>query len=527
MKEEIIFFYALLTLSSALSFTIPPKRFQAENDVDPAEVTDDDDLMTDGETGEVSEESLKEVHPTLHPGMRGYTLVSHQAAPSYKKRGGRQGQIVIFPTTPNVRVRGRSCPNAPRCSPVHKKYRSEDGRCNNLDNPTFGQSNLPFIRLVPRKHNLINCGAVSNLPNARVASSLSFKRGEMGIQPSLSLMFMSWGQIIDHDIELTPPRETPEGEFLDCCAPENRHSSDCCPLVAPNDDPFYGKEGRPMCMPFLRSLLASPGACSVDRTPDIANANTPWIDGSFVYGSDVERVRQLRKMTGGLLKTSEDKRKRVFPPITFEDGVKMEFGDTRGDVHPAATMLTTVFLRNHNKLARQLQRLHPNWQDEQLYQEARKINSAIIQHITYTDFMDEMLGRPNNVGLTHIKGQHRNFYNASLDGAISMGFGTAGFRLHTYVSGFIDLRDRNFNKYKTLKLRDIFHNALITMNGNHYDDVMRGQCGQPLHSFDNVFSAEMTEWLFRENQDNFGLDIAALNIQRGRDHQIPGYPTYR
>ena len=60
-----------------------------------------------------------------------------------------------------------------------------------------------------------------------------------------------------------------------------------------------------------------------------------------------------------------------------------------------------------------------------------------------------------------------------------------------------------------------------------YDDIMRGLCSQPLQEFNNVFSHEMTEWLFPEKEKNFGMDIAALNVQRGRDHMIPGYPAFR
>ena len=51
-----------------------------------------------------------------------------------------------------------------------------------------------------------------------------------------------------------------------------------------------------------------------------------------------------------------------------QDGVKWKFGDRRGDVHPGATMLTTIFIRNHNKLAESLAKMHPNWDDEKLYQ---------------------------------------------------------------------------------------------------------------------------------------------------------------
>jgi hypothetical protein len=45
--------------------------------------------------------------------------------------------------------------------------------------------------------------------------------------------------------------------------------------------------------------------------------------------------------------------------------------------------------------------------------------------------------------------------------------------------------------------------------------------------FNNIFTPEMTEWLFKERNKDFGHDIVALNVQRGRDHQIQGYPAYK
>ena len=40
-------------------------------------------------------------------------------------------------------------------------------------------------------------------------------------------------------------------------------------------------------------------------------------------------------------------------------------------------------MRNHNLIAGELQKEHPRWTDEQLYQEARKINIAEYQEIIY------------------------------------------------------------------------------------------------------------------------------------------------
>src|SRR4029077_5107196 len=58
-------------------------------------------------------------------------------------------------------------------------------------------------------------------------------------------------------------------------------------------------------------------------------------------------------------------------------------GDVRGNENVELTALQTLFVRNHNRIAAQLQQAHPGWSDEQLYQEARKLNIAAYQEITY------------------------------------------------------------------------------------------------------------------------------------------------
>jgi peroxidase len=61
----------------------------------------------------------------------------------------------------------------------------------------------------------------------------------------------------------------------------------------------------------------------------------------------------------------------------------------------------------------------------------------------------------------------------------------------------------------------------------NFDDFMRGLGSQSLQEFNNIYTEEMTEWLFAENNQSHGLDIVALNVQRGRDHQIQGYTAYK
>ena len=43
----------------------------------------------------------------------------------------------------------------------------------------------------------------------------------------------------------------------------------------------------------------------------------------------------------------------------------------------------TLWVRQHNRLAKALSTLNPHWNDEQTFQEARRIVGSQMQHITY------------------------------------------------------------------------------------------------------------------------------------------------
>ena len=91
--------------------------------------------------------------------------------------------------------------------------------------------------------------------------------------------------------------------------------------------------------------------------------------------------------------------------ITFDDC-------WRGDVHPAFTLISNAFLRLHNQIAGRLGSLNPGWAHFKVFNEARKIVSAVGQHITYTQFMDGLLGASNPVSTS---GTHSHLPNRRHD----------------------------------------------------------------------------------------------------------------
>lgn len=448
------------------------------------------------------------------------------------------------------------CPGDPICprNAIRDRYRTYDGSCNNLRHTAWGKSNTPYTRLLPPDYedgvSEIRKTGINGLtlPNPRTVSLATIRWSEKA-DTKTTVMLMQWGQFIDHDLSLaaTTPMLTPQGTNIDCCNrkllndPKFKHPA-CISVLLPDDDPFYARFNVG-CMNLVRNAPSPPIGCRL-RAREQLNQLSHFIDGSMIYGNDEQQAFGLRQFQGGLLKSSRINGNEFLPfdgrvgegCILPTSGIRRGMrcfvaGDNR--VNELTGLVTThaLFLREHNRVAKILWSLNPSWNDEKIYQEARRFVVAEIQHITYNEWLPLLLGpiimRDFKLELSQTNGGHSLDYDPETDPSILNEFAGAAYRLHSLVQGAFNFQTEDGQLIQQFKLRHVFNNPASLYRQGNYDGCIHSMINDPSQSLDNHFTEEITNHLFQDTNSSFGMDLVTINIQRGRDHGIPGYNFFR
>ena len=194
-------------------------------------------------------------------------------------------------------------------------------------------------------------------------------------------------------------------------------------------------------------------------------------------------------------------------------------GDERGDENIALLTVHTMWVREHNRIVRELKKLNPGWDNNRLYQTTRRVIGALLQHITYNEFVPLLLRK-----LQPYKGKH----NPAINPSLINGFATAAFRFgHSLIPNEFAQLDSGFNvKEKPVALQEAFFNReWVVKNG--IESIIFGLVKNSSKEVDDKFSFTIARKLFVGTGQAGHLDLTALNIQRGRDHGIPPYTEYR
>ncbi|XP_073998142.1 uncharacterized protein isoform X2 [Rhodnius prolixus] len=450
-------------------------------------------------------------------------------------------------TRPTLNNDMEECPNEEigPCDPT-SPYRTYTGHCNNLEHPTLGKSLTTFARLLPAVYeNGISNPRMSSvtgvqLPSARLVSSM-IHADISYLHSRYSLMLMQFAQFVDHDITFTPNHRGFFASIPDCrsCSSPVTVHPECMPIPVPNNDNFYPKRnvttGEKFCLAFMRSL---PGQQRLGPREQI-NQNSAYLDGSQVYGEHACLGRQLRAFTLGKLNMTLTRVGKdllpvspVHPECKAPSGYCFIAGDGRASEQPGLTAIHTLYAREHNRLADGLKLVNPHWDDEHIYQEARKISVATYQHIIYNEFLPRLLGwnAINLYGLKlHSHGYYKG-YRSSCNPNVVTEFATAAYRIgHSLLRPHIPRMTPAFSSLEpSILLRDTFFNPDIIYKPHMVDEIMRGLVSTPMESLDQFITGEISNHLFEDRRiPHSGMDLPALNIQRGRDHGIPPYNEYR
>lgn len=417
---------------------------------------------------------------------------------------------------------------------AQNKFRTIDGFCNNLYHPYWGKSNVCHIRLLsPDYADGISAPRVSYypkvpLPNPRLLSNLI--HFELPIDGPYNLLKMQWGQFINHDITNTA-LSSYEG-LIDCC--KNPTVRGCLPIYVPPYDKFYGSLNV-TCLNFIRSGVCP--LCQLGPRQQL-NKNTAYLDLSHVYGNTPEQATKLRAFQGGLLRVSIGRNGEILLPVAGPSaqeqcsGTCFVAGDSRANQHPALTALQTLLLRNHNILARNLALRHPNWNDELLFQEARRLNIAEYQMITYNEYFPIVFG-PILTAYYKLLPQRAGYttYDPKVDPTTWNEYSTATCRFgHSQISAAFGLYSRisGYGQPATgvdFRLKEWFMRPSFLSDGR-LPELMNGLMVKPAQTVDPWLVSDVRNHLYQSHKEFSGGDLAATNIQRAREHGIPGYVYY-
>jgi peroxidase len=390
--------------------------------------------------------------------------------------------------------------------------RSLDGTGNNLLHPEWGSAGTALIRLAAAAYaDGVSAPAGANRPSARaISDAVAAQADDMPSAQHLSAFAYLWGQFVDHDLDLTTTTSGATREALN--------------IAVPSGDPQFDPTGSgAQVIPLSRSIYIT----DANGVRQQVNTITAYLDGSMIYGSDAARSAALRSFLGGHLKTSGD---NLLPLNSaglanandahlFADDQLFIAGDVRANENIELTALHTLFMREHNRLADQISAKHPTWNDEQVFQQARRLVVAEIQSITYNEWLPALLGRN---ALSRYTG-----YKANVNVGISNEFSTAAFRLgHSMLANDVEFLDNQGNDVRAdLDLAGAFFNPGVVKETG-IDSIMKYLASSNSEEIDTKVVDGVRNFLFGPPGAG-GLDLPSLNIQRGRDHGLADYNTTR
>lgn len=193
----------------------------------------------------------------------------------------------------------------------------------------------------------------------------------------------------------------------------------------------------------------------------------------------------------------------------------------RANVQPGLSSLHTIFMREHNRIAQHFID-HFDWDGKKVFEETRRYIAAEIQHITYNEFLPKLINGTilELIGMLPLSTGYFTGYDPYVRPMIRNAFATAAYRM-----GHSLMRDTFFFDGFDSDLHTQFNKPDHIYKESGIEKCTRGLYQNSAQSIDEKITREVT-WKLFEVMAKDGGDLAAFNIQRGRDHGLPSYVTW-
>lgn len=155
-------------------------------------------------------------------------------------------------------------------------------------------------------------------------------------------------------------------------------------------------------------------------------------------------------------------------------------GDSRVNANPYTIILYTIFLRNHNQIAKKLINENSVLTDDEIFAKAKELNTKIYREIIFEEWLPILIGTENMNKLSKEKLKKQK--GGSLE--VSNEFGVAAARF--YYSMIPSSQKKNSNGTTLFDLQDEFYaSSLVDKN---FDDQMEGILSQKALAMDSTYS---------------------------------------
>lgn len=365
----------------------------------------------------------------------------------------------------------------------------------------------------------------------------------------LTVLMAFFTQFVFHDLAHVAQSVGHKGHRIRCCNLEDNDKHvihpECWPILINNKkDPIFSQFNQ-NCMEYVRSSPTVRVGCTLGCREQI-NQVTSFLDASTVYGSSEEEAKSLRLFSDGLLRgqtiSKNDKKKRnldnfhqLLPAIETSQDCRSKnttrcftAGDIRVNSNLGLTLMHTLWFRRHNRVASELKQINADWTDEQLYQEARKIVGAELQHITYSELLPALLGEEamNEFNLKPLESGFYYGYSIDLNPSISNALAVSVMPfIYTMLPEKLERYTQALQRNGVKRMSDTYFNPSELYNSEMFDEYIIGLMSNSARIPHLFYNNEMTNSVSKQMKE--ALDLISVIIQQGRDHGIPAYTEWR